>query len=356
MGLILDYLVGGQLSKNPVKIGIVGTAKNTGKTTTLITVYNFLYKKRKKIFITSIGYDGEDFDNITSLPKPRIRVHPNTIIATAEKILNQSKIPFKLHLRTGMYNPLGEILVVEILQDDFITFAGPTTRAGVQKLLNFELLNRFDFVLIDGSINRLAPLEFSDYLIFTTGPARSEKLDQLTFELGLIETVFNCGEKIKNDSNEIPAVNNLLHLHQIEQIMNSLKVSNKVRIDGVLNFRVFLDFISQLDNTFEIILNSPLTLIYSFELFELNEILSQFRIQDVRISFMNRPELLCFTINPTYPIYNGTIYKLSQIDSEGLKTHLTNSITIPIFDVIKSKNDFQSFLSTKLILNNHTRF
>ncbi|MCC6548479.1 MAG: hypothetical protein IT279_00265, partial [Ignavibacteriaceae bacterium] len=61
--------------------GIIGTAKNTGKTTTL----NWLMKQQGStgIAVTGIGYDGEERDNITMLPKPRLRFEEGVIVATA---------------------------------------------------------------------------------------------------------------------------------------------------------------------------------------------------------------------------------------------------------------------------------
>ncbi|MBU4562316.1 hypothetical protein KKB17_02785, partial [bacterium] len=53
-------------------LGILGTAKNTGKTTTTSALLEIANNKNLSVGITSIGYDGEDIDNITGLPKPRI--------------------------------------------------------------------------------------------------------------------------------------------------------------------------------------------------------------------------------------------------------------------------------------------
>ena len=51
-------------------LGFAGTAKNTGKTTTLEATIKFFADKHKNLFITGIGYDGEDFDNLTGFPSP----------------------------------------------------------------------------------------------------------------------------------------------------------------------------------------------------------------------------------------------------------------------------------------------
>ena len=63
-------------------LGIAGTAKNTGKTTTTNAILACLRKRGIAVFLTSIGYDGENLDNVTGLPKPKIPVEPGDIIAT----------------------------------------------------------------------------------------------------------------------------------------------------------------------------------------------------------------------------------------------------------------------------------
>ena len=50
---------------NNKAIGILGTAKNTGKTTTFNFLLEWSNLKSIRVGLTSIGYDGEDIDNIT---------------------------------------------------------------------------------------------------------------------------------------------------------------------------------------------------------------------------------------------------------------------------------------------------
>ena len=72
-------------------IGIAGTAKNTGKTTTTSFIMAEVKKNEKlNLGLTSIGYDGEDIDNVTGLPKPKIEVWPGVLVAVAEKCLKVS--------------------------------------------------------------------------------------------------------------------------------------------------------------------------------------------------------------------------------------------------------------------------
>ena len=72
-------------------ISIIGLAKNVSKTTTLNHIIQVL-KGDHKLGLTSIGRDGEKYDAITNLPKPRIFVEEGTYLATAQQSLENSEV------------------------------------------------------------------------------------------------------------------------------------------------------------------------------------------------------------------------------------------------------------------------
>ena len=72
-------------------IGIAGTAKNTGKTTALGALIREATSRRLRVAVTGIGYDGEERDTITGLPKPRLDLPPGTIATTSEACLQVSE-------------------------------------------------------------------------------------------------------------------------------------------------------------------------------------------------------------------------------------------------------------------------
>jgi len=74
------------IKKNKV-ISIIGLSKNVSKTTTLNHIINLL-RDKQTIGVTSIGRDGEPYDAITELPKPKIIVEEGTIFATAEALIS----------------------------------------------------------------------------------------------------------------------------------------------------------------------------------------------------------------------------------------------------------------------------
>jgi hypothetical protein len=105
-------------------VSIIGLSKNVSKTTTL----NYLIKNLKEyqLGLTSIGRDGEKYDVITQLPKPRIFIKKGTILATARQSFEASEVEMEL-LKTTQYNtPLGEVLILKALNDGFVELAGPS--------------------------------------------------------------------------------------------------------------------------------------------------------------------------------------------------------------------------------------
>jgi hypothetical protein len=133
-------------------IGIIGLAKNAGKTTTLNKIIEIYPNMR--IGLTSIGLDGEPLDQIYFFPKPAIMVRPNMVVATTLSCLESSDVMWKLIEKTDYHTPLGEILIVEIVSEGTVIVAGPSTNQELNQVVKL-MKKRCDKILIDGAFNRL---------------------------------------------------------------------------------------------------------------------------------------------------------------------------------------------------------
>ena len=108
---------------NSSTIGIVGTAKNTGKTTTLSVLLNECSKHDESIGLTGIGYDGEAVDNLTFLPKPRLDVPVGTWVATSSMCIEAGTAKFDQISSTGLSTSLGELQVAKTVKEGRIILA-----------------------------------------------------------------------------------------------------------------------------------------------------------------------------------------------------------------------------------------
>ena len=74
------------------RIAFLGLAKNAGKTTALTAVLAELHRSGVRAAATSAGRDGEEFDAITGEPKPRFRVFPGQLVASARSTFEAADV------------------------------------------------------------------------------------------------------------------------------------------------------------------------------------------------------------------------------------------------------------------------
>ncbi|NVM18673.1 MAG: hypothetical protein HWN80_13230 [Candidatus Lokiarchaeota archaeon] len=180
-------------------ISIIGLAKNVSKTTTLNHIINLLREKHT-IGITSIGRDGEPYDAITELPKPKIIVEEGTIFATAENSLKNSEIETEFIKSTDFATPLGTINIYKAKNIGFIELAGPSMNKQIKDLCNDMLKIGCDVIFIDGAFDRrsFATPIISDATILSTGASVSRNMESVVDLTSHIYNLFDL-EIVKDD-------------------------------------------------------------------------------------------------------------------------------------------------------------
>lgn len=332
-------------------IGVIGTAKNTGKTTTLSFLLNLLISKKKKISLTSIGYDGEEFDNITYLPKPRLYLEKNTIVATSEKCLTTTNAEFEIISETPFTTALGKIKLVKITKPGLLVIAGPNTKNGLKQIINLiEEKTDCDFLLVDGSLNRLSPMFILNNLIISTGASRSPDIETLVREMVWIEKLFSFGLSASSDiqQNNITIIsseetiildgNTLIDEEDFQQLEKSLNHKvEKIFIPGLLSIEFLsknLESFYRLVNTnLEIVFHSPIQLLLTEDLMHISSILKYFEKNKIKASYRFKPELSAITINPFYPKQENYIYVPSYLDKEIFIHKMKERLKIPVFNI-----------------------
>lgn len=168
-------------------LGIAGTAKNTGKTTTLLEVLRYLADRGTKVCVTSIGYDGEDFDNVTGLPKPRVVIPEGTFVATALPMMRSSSADFDELTDTRVDSPLGPVYLGRATRRGKVVLAGPTSSPALQEILG--LIPEECVTLVDGAFGRMAPMTLAPAIILATGAARNPDPAAIAAEINAIAAI-----------------------------------------------------------------------------------------------------------------------------------------------------------------------
>lgn len=330
-----------EISKYQI-ISIIGLAKNVSKTTTL----NYIIKNLEgyKLGLTSIGRDGEKYDVITQLPKPRILIKKGTIIATARQSYETCEATMEILKKTEYNTPLGEVLILKALSRGFIELAGPSINSHLQEIcLEFKNLG-CDLILIDGAFDRrsYATPSISDATILSTGASVSEDMQNVinltvhTIELLNLESeedneIINIAQDILKKSkvgiidnkNTIKLLNVLTPLDAAKDIAKVLNENSKyIVIKGALTNKLLEDLMSLTEKYKEV----TFLVEDATKLFLSKKIKKKFQKKGGIIKVLNPIKVIAVTINPTSPLG----YKFEKNTFLNL---MKKNLDVPVFDL-----------------------
>ncbi len=316
-------------------IGIIGLAKNTGKTTTLNAIINQL--KNSSLGITSIGLDGESTDQIHFLPKPRIYVHEDMVVATTTLCLSQSSIDYEVIMNSKIMTALGEVLVIRVIKPGYVIVAGPTTNQELSQMIVL-MKKHVKHILIDGALNRLtfSAISHIDGIVLATGASVSPHMDK-TLELTRMmvelftlkrtgkESSLRSGIWIETDKElTILKDKNVEHfstvIASLENRINYIEFGGAITdslLDVIINHRI--SHVELCGRDASRFLMSPTRYRYLKQL-------------NITLSVKHPVKLICITLNPTRP--TGESY-----DQRMFKEKLKEITDIDVINVMEEMDE-----------------
>ncbi len=138
------------------RVAFLGLAKNAGKTTALTAVLAELHRAGLPAGATSAGRDGEEFDAITGEPKPRFRVFPGQLIASAATTFEAASFPLSELATLPFATRFGPVQLRRADGEGELEVIGPSTAS--QMALTAAALEAAgaEIVLLDGAVGRRA--------------------------------------------------------------------------------------------------------------------------------------------------------------------------------------------------------
>ncbi len=154
-------------------LAVMGMTKNTGKTVALNHLLAQAAAARVAVGMTSIGRDGEAHDQVFLVPKPPIRVWPATLVATARDTLQRAKVRWTLIDSTGIASPMGEILIIRVLEYGEMEVAGASRSSDQRRVIGRLQHCGAALVILDGALGRSqhASPAIASGVILATGAA-----------------------------------------------------------------------------------------------------------------------------------------------------------------------------------------
>jgi hypothetical protein len=153
--------------------GVVGLAKNCGKTTTLNALIQVAAERNIAVGITSGGRDGELYDAITGLPKPPIRVPRGALIALADFTIGRTSCRLEVVQRLGVHTTAGEIVIARALEPGNVEVIGCNRANDLIHAVSKLRKCGAELALVDGAAGRtfLASPDIVQTFVLATGAA-----------------------------------------------------------------------------------------------------------------------------------------------------------------------------------------
>jgi len=339
-------------------LGFVGTAKNTGKTTAALHMLALVDQAGIKTGMTSIGYDGENTDHVTGLPKPRYYAHPGMMIATADSCLELGTARTIRRQPTGLRTILGEIIIAEVAEPGFVVLAGPNRRVDLQILLKQLQAQGIQLALVDGALNRLAALVLADGMVLSTGAAFDERIEVLVDHAAAMESLFHfplsqqgdfskeglvcCSDEHGNILYQLPT-GSVTDEPSMLQVASWLQEGHtrQIIVPGVFYPTLFEGFIKKISDHMagkQLIFTSPLSLLVTGSPKIWQQSLHTINDLGARVAYRRAIPLHFMTVNPFYPRYlqKTGVYVAEFVDKFALLRAARDKIkNTPVIDVLQ---------------------
>ena len=286
--------------------------------------------------ITSIGLDGEEIDQVTSMEKPQIFVKPGYIIATAFDTLENYNCKFEILEKTDIVTSIGEVVIIKILEEGKALVAGPSKVKDMHQLIDSLEKYNLEKIIIDGAFSRQTFAKATDATIFVVGANSDKNIDLVVKDAFLQYRKFTL--------NKLPSIpysfgHNIGFINEFGKYVEFQFSSVIGNIDSIFINDVFKakylyiprtitnKFIEKLviergKYTFDLIIDSPINIQVKNEnlekLFKLN--LTIFVLNPINIA------LVCY--NPFSP-------KGYEFDKKEFKTKLKTALKTDVIDALE---------------------
>lgn len=331
-------------------LGIAGTAKNTGKTTALNALLSQAEARGLPVAVTSIGYDGEAVDNVTGLPKPRVVVPAGTVVTTARSCLSSGgagagEVPsprWEILAATGITTPLGELLVARAHEGGAVVLAGPNKRHELLEVVECLAALRAELVLVDGALNRLAPMSAAGGLLLATGAARYPDVARLAAETRALEALFALPAVSRTGEDPVASVTKPFPTAE-EMAAAATRRAGQGDARRPLQLRGpvapgemarFARDPGSLAEVSRLVFPDPVALVLGGDPVSVASALETLHRAGVEVAVDRPLPLVAVTVNPFHPRFDGRAYQADAVHAAGLRDAVAAALRTPVVDVV----------------------
>ena len=321
-------------SLHPV-VSIVGMEKNTGKTVVLNHLINGLSNESDITAITSVGLEGERYDQVYLTEKPEITLRRGNLFATSEKDFRSRQFPAVVLDVRDFRSPLGRTVFAKALSDGKVIVSGPSIVDYLSQTV--KLLREFGArrVFVDSSTSRLSPGSpaVADAIILATGAALSVSPVELVRRTIHKVKIITLPSVEKKTGNRMEVLGNGVWI--VDGSDTKLLAASSFSLEPGLDLSgrtVYVNGSLTSMTLRKLTVPGVRLVVRDFSrIFVDEESLRSFEKVGGSINVIRRVRLLAVTINPVSP--SGYSLRSGQ-----LKEMLEKLLPVPVFNILEEEN------------------
>jgi len=163
------------------RVGFIGLARKSGKTTALNHVSGLLGARGERLGLLACGRDGETTDLLYGNPKPPVDVTAGQLLLTTDIEADRATAQLTQIHDPGLHTALGPLRIFEVDRPGRVVLVGPVTVDELTAAAERMQASGCDRILVDGAVNRRAFARpgVVEGAVVSTGAALAGDLDRL---------------------------------------------------------------------------------------------------------------------------------------------------------------------------------
>lgn len=241
---------------------------------------------------------------------------------------------------TPIRTAMGRLVIGRVEESGLLVIAGPN-KSSELRWVNQRLAELgSSLILVDGALNRIAPMVETQGLIIATGASRTTDLDKLAAETRALANILNLPKETGQKEADL-TVSSLLNEAMVSEFLGKLGREIKtVQVTGIIGENIWKMLAEKGLHALKgktLIMTDPIKVLVAGTPDSLLEILEILRDNQTKITVAKSIHLLAITMNPFYPKYRyiSHDYEPAYVDKHEMKRLLTRVTNLSVTDIIE---------------------
>ncbi|MEW6663221.1 MAG: hypothetical protein ACOY9Y_15395 [Bacillota bacterium] len=253
--------------------------------------------------------------------------------------------------RSDISTPLGRVIYGQVISEGLVVVAGPNKSRELRQVLQRLADLGASLILVDGALNRIAPMVETTVIILATGAAKETNIEKLVLETNSINKIFslprmNLKHSLENTiilNEDLSAVlaegpPSLLDKGTLRDLLASCPhgAGAVLVLPGIISLNCMEELLPYVNiKLSSIIFRDPVKVMVTDDVVLVANFIDQVEAKGGQVGYLCPLKLIAVTVNPFYPRYRyeHADYQPAYVDADHLRQVMAQALSVPVYDI-----------------------